>query len=263
MKTRTIGGVIACGLVLIAMYSYEHWPHSADVKVFGPTLMPEIMSAGKDTPTRIAPTPQTPSRTPNLDKLSKLTMYDRLARSKDPRDAKAAYDLVRWCKDNQEVATQQPEIVEQARQECGDLTMRPGILDPHEQLKLAKVAAEAGVHGAYMDVFRYHVVRYHTLPPGAETDAYIESLRQVALSTADPYALAEEESRAKNLGDKPAELAMYVASRAAYAKDRGVPYDPATDGPTRERAGALPQAVASEAIAKGTQFVALNYRSMK
>jgi len=89
----------------------------------------------------------------------------------------------------------------------------------------------------------------------------LESIRQIALSTADPFALAEEMGRAQAREDKPAELALFVATRAALARDRGEPYDPAKDEATKTRAAALPEDVAKQAIAKGTQFVALNYRS--
>jgi hypothetical protein len=101
------------------------------------------------------------------------------------------------------------------------------------------------------------------MPAGPETNAYMERVRQIALSTADPYALREAAAMAEIDGDKPKELALWVAHRAALARDRGVSYDPSTDEVAQAKAAALPENVAKQAIADGTQYVAMNYRSHK
>jgi hypothetical protein len=233
------------------------------------TAVPQILALGD--PLRVAtPAPEAPpkpSRTPVMDKLSPLARYDRLVKTGDPIDAKLAYDLAQRCIDDMWSISRVPkdmteDIREMTRQECGDLATRPGILEPTAQLALVKRAAEAGVHRAYLDLYRNHVKGSRTLPEGPETDAYMERLRQTALSTADPYALAEEHSMAEQVGkDKPAELALLVAYRTALARDRGDKYDPHKDAPTQAVAKTLPPAVAEAAIEKGTKFVAINYRS--
>ena len=126
------------------------------------------------------------------------------------------------------------------------------------------------MHRAYIDLYRDHALAgvdesgkrvAPTLPKGPETDAYMERVKQAALQTADPYALAEEQAKAQENGDAQNALALFVAYRFALARDRGASYDPATDAPTQERARTLPPAAAQEAIDKGAQYVARHYRS--
>ena len=263
-------GVLVAAIVGGALALRE--PEKPPPDVVAAPKSPALLGGYSEPPTAVPPPARTSSttttKTPVMDKASKLAQYERLKASGDPVDAKLAYNLAQRCIDDvwaisrvsKDLTEDQREI---ARQECGDLTMKPGVLEPTEQLALAKVAAEAGVHRAYIDLYRNHVKGSRTMPEGDETDAYMERVRQIALSTADPYALAEEEAKAEQRGDKAAQLSLFVAYRASLARDRGEPYDPVTDQPTQKLASALPAPIAKQSIDKGTQFVALNYRSHK
>jgi hypothetical protein len=261
---------LACTAVLVALagvgYAYLHAGDvRPEVRVLNPrTATPQLFALGADPPF-VASAPPQPSRSPApiVDNASMLARYDRLAKSANPADNKIAYDMVQRCRDTRWATSRDPELTDLAREECGDLVMRPGILDdPAYQLALVERAAQAGVHRAYLDLFR-NEYKKGRMPPGPETEQRLEELRKIALSTADPYALAEESVRAQIAGDKAAELALFVAYRTALARDRGDPYDPATDRATLEKAGDLPEATAKAAIAKGTEFVAAAYRTHK
>lgn len=226
------------------------------------TITPQLFAfdGSNDKPAVTAPQP-TPSRTPVFDNASRLARYDRLAKSNNPADNKLAYDMVQRCRDAKWIASRDPSMTDIVREECGDLVMRPGIIDdPAFQLALIERAAQAGVHRAYIDYFKNEYKRGRMGPPTPETEAHFEELRQIALSTADPYALAEEYARAGLVGDKEAELALFVAYRTAYARDNNHVFNPATDPATRARAQALPEAAAKAAIARGTQYVASVYK---
>jgi hypothetical protein len=239
----------------------EHPPSTA----LGPPPAFSVIAAGKDVRSEPPQPPTaTATRTPIMDRLSPMARYDRLVATGDPVDAKLAYDIAQRCMNSMwSVSRVPPEYTEVsreiARSDCGDL--RPGILTNTEQMALAKKAAEAGVHGSWLALFTNQVLRDKTMPPGPETDAYIEHVRQIALSTADPNALLEEATKASELGDKPTALALFVAFRTSQARDRGEGYNPATDPPTQTKAAQLPEAVAKSAIAKGTDYVAKAYRS--
>lgn len=236
-----------------------------------PTLggmpQPSLLAAGQDTPSEpVAAVTPTPTRSPVMDKLSPLSRYDKLVSSGNPVDAKLAHDLTQRCIDDMWAIPHMPEDLreaqrETARQECGDLTTRPAILEPIVQMELLKRAAEAGVHQAYFDLWRNHVQGTRTMPPGPETDAYMERMRQIALSTADPWALAEEVGRSEGTGDKPLQLALYVAHRTALARERNDPYDPKTDRPTLAKAAELPPDVAAARIEQGQQFTQQRFKN--
>ncbi len=158
MKRNTVltALTITCGGGLVGFYAWDYWPHAADIRVFGPSLMPEIMAAGKDvtstSPPSAQPTPQavaTPATPPLHSKAGEFTRLT--AAGATPAMLSRAFELAADCRRQADALVVGVETSLQAAQRCG---LEPGQPDAATMRRMLEARVQRNDFGAWIDVQR-------------------------------------------------------------------------------------------------------------
>lgn len=187
-------------------------------------------------------------------------LFEKLAASSKPADKFAAYSLAAECRMahllSDPTRLNPPMPLNEGM--CGD--MKPGQWgDDNKRAELVKVAALAGVHGAWWayrsnEVGQFRNPLVENSPDYARVEA---AARAAALASADPLALVFESTELEKTNPKAA-LAAYVAYRKSESADWNVTYIPSLDRNVDQlaRRHSLDPGTVSEAISAGLERVA-------
>jgi hypothetical protein len=200
-RSKTALSALAGSLAVLALLAWERLPQS-DVPRARPAAdaMPSamiVLTERETMPPHAAPASPEVARAPNasaIPQLSKSQQLEALVSSRNPTDAYAAYRLVYECLFSRSHAV---EALARAKakksptpdEACGDLS--PGQITT--RMQWLNIAADAGVHGAAMDVnhegpdggWEY----FRDTPIYGEWEKRFEAQLAAGVTSADPDSL--------------------------------------------------------------------------
>lgn len=234
--------VVAAAIVGIGvggMTVFERWPRASDFEILGnPSLEPQIMSAGKDSPLTAPAVPAPPvatTATPRVVTRARPQLhpddpaYDKLLAG-NYADRRKAFAMAKQC-----VVEEQTQVRSIA-QPCA---LSPGKWqDLETRRSLIRECAEAG--DCWTDALLAGAEGFYGAFQPEEHEALLVRAREAALAKSDPFALASEATRlqlqAQKDGQTPEAKALLarawsyeVASAEGIALLNGQPFDPNSD----------------------------------
>lgn len=232
-KLLAVAAVIV-GIGVTGFYAFDRWPRSADVQVLGKaTLVPEIMSAGKDSPLTAPAVPAPPVATAAPPRASpglypREAEYRSLMASADPHANAKGYGLAWDCANEAENLRMNDRVPGAApvAPKCG---LAPGSWQDAELRKKGAVAAaKLGLPNGWAHLYLEEGPNGRL---GAFTEADRAEWQQLAVETyatalakVDSAALGYEAVVQEAAGNYARAAELYVASAAALARRTNQPY---------------------------------------
>lgn len=263
----TVALMLATATVVAALvwwFNFQPTPVLPQAAVTEAPSAPSVMaypSVPAPAPTEPVMATQTPPTAPVVVEASgRSQLFEKLAASSKPVDKFAAYSLAAECRMAHLLSdpTRLNPPMQLNEGMCGD--MKPGQWgDDSKRAELVKVAALAGVHGAWWAYRSNEVGQFrNSLVENSPDYARVEAAaRAAALASADPLALVFESTELEKTNPKAA-LAAYVAYRKSESADWNVTYIPTLDRNVAllAKRHRLDPGTVNEAISAGLERVA-------